>query len=524
MELNYIVLALKPTAAQQADLDQLLAEQQDPASPNFRKWLTPEQYADRFGASSSDIAQIVAWLQSQGLTVISTARGRNFVAFKGTAGQVEAALHVEIHNFLVDGESHYANATEPSVPAAILPFTIGFIGLDDFKPKPPMVKPVANFTSSNGQHSLAPGDLYTIYNLTPLYGLGIDGAGMKLAVIGQSDVNLSDINSFRSEWGLAVNPPVKVLVPGSTDPGVLADDGEESDLDLEWSGAIARNAEILFIYSTDVVTSAQYAIDQAVAPVISYSYTKCEPGASSSGAGVFQPLAQQANAQGITWLASSGDAGAAGCDRQNGNPVAQNGIAVNLPASVPEVTGVGGTEFTEGVVSYWSSSNGAYGGSALSYIPEIGWNDSGSGGLASSGGGMSIFFARPAWQSAPGVQSLNVRFVPDLSLTASADHDGYNVFIAGSATIVGGTSASTPVFAGMILLMNQYLGVNGVGNINPNLYRLASSTTNVFHDITSGTNIVPCVAGSNGCQSNGTLGYAAGPGYDMVTGLSTRST
>jgi subtilase family serine protease len=197
---------------------------------------------------------------------------------------------------------------------------------------------------------------------------------------------------------------------------------------------------------------------------------------------------------------------------------------VNLPASVPEVTGVGGTEFTEGVVSYWSSSNGAYGGSALSYIPEIGWNDSGSGGLASSGGGMSIFFARPAWQSAPGVQSLNVRFVPDLSLTASADHDGYNVFIAGSATIVGGTSASTPVFAGMILLMNQYLGVNGVGNINPNLYRLASSTTNVFHDITSGTNIVPCVAGSNGCQSNGTLGYAAGPGYDMVTGLSTRST
>jgi trimeric autotransporter adhesin len=124
LKLDYVTLHLKPTPAQQAELDQLLTEQQDSHSSNFRKWLTPEQYADRFGASPADIAQIVAWLESRGLAIVNTARGRNFVVFKGTAGMVEAALHTELHNFLVDGEMHYANATEPSVPAAILPFTI----------------------------------------------------------------------------------------------------------------------------------------------------------------------------------------------------------------------------------------------------------------------------------------------------------------------------------------------------------------------------------------------------------------
>jgi uncharacterized protein (TIGR03437 family) len=517
LALDFITLSLKPTGAQQADLDRLLAEQQDPASPNHRKWLTPEQYADRFGASRTDIAQIVGWLEGQGLTVISTARGRNFVVFKGNAGQVEAALHTEIHNFLVEGEMHYANTTEPSVPASILPFTIGFSGLDDFKwkPSPQSFKPVPDL-SFNGQNNLAPGDLWVIYDLVHLlFDLQITGGGMTVAVIGQSDVNLADIQSYRDDFGLPQNLPVKTLVPGANNPGVVNGDSGESDLDLELLGGIAPYAQILFVYSGSVINSVTYAIDQAVAPVISYSYAGCEANQSKSTIAALQPLAQQGNVQGMTWLASSGDTGAAACDA--GHSVAQDGIAVMMPASIPEVTGVGGTTFGEGSnPTYWGTSQG-YGDTAVSYIPEVAWNDSSSSGLAASGGGMSTIYPRPSWQNVSGVTG-GFRQVPDVAMASSANHDGYFAVENSVPGFHGGTSAATPVFAGIVLLMNEYLGTNGLGNINPSLYRLAASTSNVFHDITSGGNLVACVGGTNGCIG-GKLGYSAGPGYDMVTGL-----
>ena len=168
-----------------------------------------------------------------------------------------------------------------------------------------------------------------------------------------------------------------------------------------------------------------YAIDQAVAPVVSYSYAGCEANQSSSLLAALEPLAQQANAQGITWLAASGDLGAAACDA--GHSIAQDGIAVMVPASVPEVTGVGGTTIAEGFgTTFWSQSNGPYyGNSALSYIPEVGWNDSNSSKIAASGGGMSAIYSRPPWQIAPGVPGGNVRYVPDVAMAASANHDGY---------------------------------------------------------------------------------------------------
>ena len=168
--LDYVTLRFKPTpGAAQADLDQLLRDLQNPTSPLYRKWLTPEQYADRFGASKADIAQVVAWLEGRGLTVVKRARGRNFVVFKGPAGLVEEALHTEIHHFLAKGEVHWANVTEPSVPSAIHPFTIGFSGLDDFKPEPPphARKPVPAI-SYNGQNALGPGDLWLIYHIASL--------------------------------------------------------------------------------------------------------------------------------------------------------------------------------------------------------------------------------------------------------------------------------------------------------------------------------------------------------------------
>ncbi len=522
MMLDYVTLHLKPTPAQQADLDQLLTDLQDPKSSHYRQWLTPEAYADRFGASPADLEQIAGWLQGQGLTVVTKARGRNFVVFKGAAAMVQAALHVEIHRFLVDGEMHFANVGEPSVPVAIQPFTIGFSGLDDFKLKSPTEEaqplPAAVFQN---QHVLGPPDLSVIYDTAPFYGIGVTGAGMKLAVMGQSDVNLSDIATYQATVGLPANAPVKLLVANSSYPGITSDSGE-SDLDLEMTDAIAPYAEIVFVYSTNVVYSVAYAIDQAVAPVISYSYAGCELG-NSTAAVTNQQLAQQANTEGITWIASSGDYGAAACDP--GASTASHPVSVMLPASIPEVTGVGGTQFNEGTGNYWGSN-----GYALSYIPEVAFNDtSAEGHLFASGGGMSTIFPRPVWQSAISITSSNARLVPDVAMSASLAHDPYFAVEGGLLLSVGGTSAAAPVFAGIVLLLNQYLGANGLGNINPGLYRLASTSANVcsttavtskcvFHDITSGSNIVPCVAGTTGCV-NGSMGYSAGPGYDMVTGL-----
>lgn len=526
LNLGYITVHFKPTPAQQADLNELLVELQDPGSPKYHNWLTPEAYADRFGASKADIAQIVSWLEGQGLIVISTARGRNFIVFQGTAAKVEAALHVEIHNFLVDGEMHFANTTEPSVPAAIEPFTIGFSGLDDSKTKPPrqVAKPIPHGVF-DGQYALSARDLWTIYDTALLINLGVTGSGMKLAVIGQADVNLADIVTYQSAVGLAANLPVKLLV-GGIDPGIIPDDSDESDLDLELTGAMAPGAEILFVFSTTVQNAVAAAIDQALAPVISYSYAGCEPDQPLSWLSSAQTLAQQANVEGITWMAASGDYGAAACDPNAS--IASHGISAMFPASLPEITGVGGTEFNEGSGTYWGGPSNPF---ALSYIPEVAWNDTTiAGQLAASGGGTSILFARPSWQSAPGVPSGNARLVPDVAIAASPDHDGYFAVEGGEPSLYGGTSAATPVFAGIVLLTAQATGSTaGLGNINPSLYSLASEparlcSTNsvteacVFHDIVSGNNMVPCIAGVTGCR-DGFMGYSAGPGYDMVTGL-----
>jgi uncharacterized protein (TIGR03437 family) len=518
-----ITLLLKSSAGQQSDLQQLLEQQQDPSSPNYHQWLTPEQYADRFGVSASDTAKIVDWLQSQGFVVANAARSRGWITFDGTAEQARNAFHTEIHRYNVNGEIRYANATDPSIPAALSDVVAGFRGLNDFHLKPRLKKAVGpEYTLARGVHHIAPDDLAIIYNIAPLYQSGVDGTGQKIAIVGQSGVRTQDIQNFRSTFNLSIANLQQVLVPNRPNPGIVPGDTDEAALDIEWSGAVARNAAIVYVYSDDVWQSAMYAVDQNLAPVLSMSYGGCE-GSDIVDLPSFQAIVQQANAQGMTWLAAAGDAGAADCEDPSAL-TAQNGLAVDVPGSIPEVTSMGGTEFNDQVGSYWSATNSANFASALSYIPEQAWNDTAlGGGLAASGGGASIVFPRPAWQTGPGVPNDGSRHVPDLSLSASANHDGYYIVSSG-VQYVGGTSAAAPTMAGMVALLNQYLvstgsqRQSGVGNINPTLYRLAQSTTGVFHDITSGNNIVPCASETPNC-SNGSLGLSAGPGYDEVTGL-----
>lgn len=432
LRIGGMTLVLKKSPSQQADLEKLLIDQQDASSPEYHRWLTPQQYADRFGVSRVDLAKIADWLKGEGFTIDYEAQGRNWILFSGSAGQVLKSLGTEIHRYRVHGEAHFANSTDPSIPAALEPLALALMGLDDFYPKSPIryhagaaVSP--QYTTSAGNHESAPGDLGAIYDISPLWTKGFDGTGMTIAVTGQHDIDLTDVAVFRGYFGLPANTPQKVLVPSSAAPAASCC---EAQLDLEWNGAIAPNASQIFVYAHSASTAAYYAIDQNLAPVVTYSFLTCDPKISSGSAGASanQAEAQKANALGITWVASSGDAGAAGCDPNTAGTLAQYGLAVASPSSIPEVTGAGGTEFNEGSGTYWNSSNATGHTSALGYIPEKVWNDSSSAStssLSSSGGGASIYYAKPAWQTGPGVPNDGQRDVPDISFTASASHDGY---------------------------------------------------------------------------------------------------
>ena len=516
-QLSYITLLLRPDST----LASFLAEQRDHSSPNYRHWLAPEEFANRFGLSQNDIGKITAWMASQGLQVNDIARGRHWVTFSGTTGQISRALHTEFHHYLTGGKTHVANSTDPSIPEALAGVVAGFRGLNDFVPESTLVKtpaPSPDYTSG-GVHWLAPGDLTTIYDIAPLYKAGIDGTGQTIVIVGQTDIKLSDIAAFRTMFGLPANAPKPMLF--GADPGTSDAELSEADLDLEWAGAIAPKATIVYAYSTSAFTSLQYAVDQKLGEVVSVSYGSCELYESSD----FESVAQQANAQGITVLAAAGDAGAANCDRGNPTPQASTGPTVIWPASFPEVTAVGGTEFNDGGGGYWAARNNSSGGSALSYIPETAWNDSVAlNTFAAGGGGASVLFPKPSWQTGPGVPNDNARDLPDVSLASSWLHDPFMIEYLGGTYLTGGTSAATPSFAGIVALLNQYLvsqgslTAPGLGNINPALYQLAQSVPGAFHDITSGNNSVPCVQGSIGCV-DGMVGFNAGPGYDLATGL-----
>jgi uncharacterized protein (TIGR03437 family) len=522
LQLGYVTLMLKPTAAQQAALDRLLEEQQERSSPNYHRWLAPEQFGDRFGLNTGDISKVRAWIESQGFHIETVARARTWIAFSGPAQAAERAFGAEIHRYSARGEQHYSNATELSVPEALADVVSNIRGLDDFWRKPDALLP--EYTPGNGVNQLAPDDWTTIYDVKPLYNLGIDGTGQRLVIVGTSDFPQSYVDSFRSMFGL---PPSQIemhLI--GPDPGVTSSQGEAA-LDLEWSGAIARNATIVYVYATNFNDAAQGAIDLNLGSALSQSFGSCEPTSAQRN----RIIAQQANAQGITWMVSSGDSGGAACDPHGFFGVtgeattAMAGQWVSVPAAFPEVTAVGGTEFNEGSGQYWSNSNNSVGGSALSYIPEMVWNETGGGGLLASGGGASTYFPKPLWQTGPGVPNDNARDVPDVSFSASGNHDPYTVVNANGVRATGGTSASSPSFAGVVALLSHYVmskgiqAVPGLGNINPQLYKLAQSTANVFHDITVGNNMVPCSPGSLDCPASGMIGFNAGPGYDQATGL-----
>ncbi len=566
LAMDRMLLVLNPGADAQKSLEAFLGSQQDRNSANYHKWLTPQQFGQQFGVADADIKKISGWLEANGFQVNSVSNGRNVIEFSGTAGQIQQAFHTEIHKYVVNGVSHWANATDPQIPAALGSVVAGVSTLYDFRKAPqiaaakpqvawmngPGTKP--QFTGSDGQYALAPGDFSTIYDINPLYQSGLTGTGITIAVVARTNINLSDITDFRNAFALSNNPP-QIVVNG-TDPGNLGDgDEEEAVLDTSWAGAIASSATIKLVVSastssTDGVDlSEEYIIDNNLADVMTESYGDCEANYTAAEGQFYASLAQQAAAEGITYTVASGDSGAEGCDDPGSETVATGPISVNVLAATPYDIAVGGTQFNENgnYSAYWNSSNDSTNSSALSYIPEDVWNESctvaqcgsSNAGIYAGSGGASILFAKPSWQSGlAGIPDDGARDVPDVSMT-SASHDFYLICLDGSCTErrgrssfsgVSGTSAATPAFAGIMALIDQYASARQ-GQADSELYGLAASETVsacdasdaanppasncIFNDVTVGNNAVPGQAG----YGTSTAAYQAGVGYDLATGL-----
>jgi hypothetical protein len=538
--LQGMTINFKPTAEQQANLQALLKAQQDPTSPSYHQWLTPSQFGQQFGMSAADLAQVTAWLQQEGFTVNWTSASSNSIGFTGSIATVEKAFSTEIHNYRVNGKTHFANATPISIPSALAGSVTSVRGLNDFHPKP-KVQPARSaatagstrFTSGiSGDHYLSPGDIAIIYDLNALYSAGDTGKGITLAVVGQTDIVPADITDFRAAAGLSVNNPTVVTVPGTTPEsvadGAAAGDLAETDLDLEYSGGVATAASVLLVNSNDVSTSLQYAIQTPInaisVPIISMSYGACEADWATADLTTIEGWLTQANTQGQTVFLAAGDTGAADCDDSSTETItsATQGLAVDYPGSSAYVTDVGGSEFMgdgtaaapeTGAGTYWSAngSNDVI-ASAKSYIPEMAWNDTtysiaNGGGLSAGGGGVSALFSKPSWQTGvPNIPADGKRDVPDVVLDASPDHDGYlyctqiqtdssgdDYVSSCQATsfrlsdpgqsdndtlqVAGGTSFAAPQFAGLTAILEQKVGGGALGNINSFLYTLASNST-----------------------------------------------
>ena len=527
MKLNGVSIYFDRSPNQKIALQQLISEQQNPSSPNYHQWLSPEQFADRFGMSIDDINKVTSWLKQHGFTVNEVSRSRDRVSFSGNIRQIETTFHTQFHQYLVSGEKHFANASELSVPAAFASAVITIQNLNDFRLKP-KVRAVPHFTSSiSGNHFLVPADIATIYDINSLYTAGIDGTGLTIAVAGQSLINPQDIANFRNAAGLPSNPPVLVLMPNTGAAATSLGDEVESDLDVEWSGAIAKNAKIIFVFvgsnqNVGVFDAFSYAIENKIAPIVSMSYGACE---LSNGGLTFVNMVEAETAKAISFgetvTAAAGDAGATDCESANAT-IATQGISVDVPASLPEVTGVGGTTLNGDTTTpsdFWNAANDPNtSGSAIKYIPETTWNDTFG---SATGGGVSIFVNKPSYQMAL-TPADGHRDVPDVALAASPNHDGYLICDADNSTAnkgglcnngfrdtstnnlfpAGGTSFGAPEFAGIVALADQITENSaGAGNVNPILYTLAASTPSAFHDITTGDNKQTCQGGSTGCTA-----------------------
>jgi subtilase family serine protease len=572
MESLTLVLARSPQ--QEQAYTQFLQDQQNPTSPNYHHWLTPVEIGKRFGASSHDIHAVAAWLQSQGLRVDSISNSRDRINFSGPAAAVATAFGAEMHYFTVSGEKRISITAEPQIPAALGQAIKSISGLYTVKFYPQHkvetvhvpghnmasdsgTNPFPDGTFCNGsvcQNFIFPSDFATIYNIN---GVGVNGAGQTIAIVGRSGVCTSDITDFATAAAVTPNLPNVIVPPAGVTPptpvctGNASGDQSEATLDVTRSGSIAQGAALDLVISADTATqdgidiAATFVVDTPPTPapkIMSISFGLCEQQAGSEGVQAWDNLFKQAAGEGIAVYVSAGDSGAAGCDASFQPPPANQFLSPNSICASSYATCVGGTEFADfsDPSLYWNSTNGTGYESALSYIPEGAWNEPMNGSqfqAAATGGGVSGFIPTPTWQVGTGVPAARTgRYTPDIAFSSSG-HDGYfgclaanNQCPSNGFEVFSGTSAAAPDMAGIAALLNQKEG-SDLGTLNANLYALAGVSTNgIFHDVTvSSSGVTNCVVTTPSMCNNSTpatnsltgglSGYLVDAGYDEATGL-----
>jgi subtilase family serine protease len=435
-----LVLVLSRSAEQQAAFDKFVASQYEIGSPDYHHWLEPEEVGERFGPAESDIATLSNWMSGHGFSIDEVSKDRMSIRFSGTAGQVERTFHTEIHNLEAKGEQHIGNMSDAQIPAALAAAVVGIKALHNFFPKPlhklgskvtfnrnagiwernasgalagsetsaapATVHAQFGFTTGSGSSAslvedVVPYDFATIYNVLPLWNSGIDGTGQTIAIAGTSNINLADVANFRSIFGLPAKAPT-VIIANGTDPGdcPTASDSCDADLtentlDVEWSGAVAKGANIVLVASgsnsttTDTLYSSEsYIVEHKTAPVMNVSYGECELFNGTAENALYNSMWESAATEGIAVFVASGDASSALCDEGlsiSATYASKYGLAVSGLASTPYNTAVGGTDFNWGSTAapYWKSTNSATtGASALGYVPEVPWDNTCTNPLA----------------------------------------------------------------------------------------------------------------------------------------------
>jgi subtilase family serine protease len=500
-----IGLQLRDAAA----LGALLSALNDPQSPQYHHYLTPDQFTQLFAPTAEQVQQVITYLQGQGLTITDVAPNNLLIDATGSVAQVQHSFHMQINHYQLRKHTFYANANPPSVPAAISQLIASIGGLDNAVQYQPLYQRFATQHSDTyaraheaaGPTGLAPKDLAGAYDLAPLQSNGMLGDNQSIALFELDGYQLSDIAPFFQNYG--INMPNITNIPVNGFNGAIGQGAIEDELDIEVVGAMAPHANI-FVYEGPNTTQGindtyNKIVNDNKVQVTSISWGLCEISTGNAELQTLDTIFKQGVAEGITFVAASGDSGAYDCQDTN--------LGVDSPASDPYVTGVGAT-------SLQLNSDGLYSSESV-------WSNSsqtqrGPKG-AGSGGGISNTFGHPNWQSGPGVNQYGSgnRKVPDV--TAAGDPtNGYSIYCtvtnAGCPPTgwmqVGGTSAAAPLWASCLVLVNQYLQAHNktvLGHANPALYALLNTSEQYppFHDITTGMNLF----------------YQATPGYDVASGL-----